>query len=309
VVTVVTLKTPGAFAGDLIWPIHAAIVVVVAVVVRWAVHRLIDRLTNTVVDNSLARRFARTRAGATILARDERAVARHESRSRTIASLLKSLTSIVVMTLALISFLSAVGINVAPVLASAGIVGIAIGFGAQSLIRDFLTGIFMILEDQFGVGDSVDMGVAAGVVEDVGLRITRIRDDQGVVWYLPNGQITRVGNKTQGWALATIDIPLPYGQDVERALQVVTDTVELVAAEPPLDDQILDEPPGVTIASMTDVAVVIRAQLRTRPLHNGTVADVMRRRVIEAFEREGFVSSGPVRDPADDDTSDASGPS
>jgi len=110
--------------------------------------------------------------------------------------------------------LGEVGVDLAPLIAGAGIVGIALGFGAQSLVKDFLSGIFMLLEDQFGVGDVIDCGEASGVVEGVSLRTTRLRDVEGTVWHVPNGQIVRVGNKSQEWSRALLDVQVAYDTDV-----------------------------------------------------------------------------------------------
>ena len=108
------------------------------------------------------------------------------------------------------------GLNLAPVLASAGVLGVAIGFGAQNLVQDFLAGIFMLLEDQYGVGDVIDVGGTSGTVEAVSLRITRMRDVNGVVWHVRNGTISKAGNKSQGWARAVVDFPVPYRHDIPQ---------------------------------------------------------------------------------------------
>ena len=142
--------------------------------------------------------------------------------------------------------------NVGPLILSAGVVGIAIGFGAQSLVKDFLTGIFMILEDQYAVGDFVDTGEAIGTVEEVGLRLTRLRDDQGVIWYVPHGSISRIGNRSQGFGLAVVDIPLAYGADVDRASDAILARRSSPSPRtPPGSNDILDEPPTVAVESMT----------------------------------------------------------
>ena len=144
-------------------------------------------------------------------------------RAETIASVLRSTVTAVVGTIAFIEILGTLGINLGPIVASAGIVGVALGFGAQNLVKDFLSGIFMILEDQYGVGDVIDLGVgdANGTVEAVGLRITRLRDVKGQVWHVRNGEVVRVGNKSQGWSRAVLDVPVAYGNDVAEASAVI----------------------------------------------------------------------------------------
>ena len=142
---------------------------------------------------------------------------RRRQRAETVGSLLRSITSLVIGVLALMLVLGEIGFNLGPFIAGAGIVGIAVAFGAQNVVKDFLSGIFMILEDQYGVGDVVDLGAASGTVEAVGLRVTRVRDGNGTLWYARNGEILRVGNKSKGFALVTVDLPVPYGSDVDAA--------------------------------------------------------------------------------------------
>ena len=135
--------------------------------------------------------------------------------------MLQSIASFVVFTMAFIMVLDELGLDLAPILTGAGIAGVAIGFGAQSLVKDFLSGMFMILEDQYGVGDYIDAGPALGTVEEVGLRTTRLRDSNGVIWYVRNGEILRVGNLTQGWSTAVVDVSISYSQDIPPVLELV----------------------------------------------------------------------------------------
>ena len=153
---------------------------------------------------------------------------RRVQRAETMGSLLKSVASIVIFTVFGITAVAQLGYPIGPLIASAGVVGVALGFGAQSLVKDFLSGIFMIFEDQYGVGDSVDVGEAGGTVEAVGLRVTRLRDVEGTVWYVRNGEIIRVGNQSQNWARTVLDIPVALNQDLRRVQDVLRD----VAARP-----------------------------------------------------------------------------
>jgi len=182
-------------------PLTIAAIVVGAVVIRLLVHRVIGRLTRDRGPDHVPallrplrdRAPERMRAVASPLLHERR-----KQRAETMGSVLKSVTSIVVLTLAVIYVLGAVGLNVAPLIASAGIVGVALGFGAQNLVRDFLSGVFMILEDQYGVGDVVDLGVASGVVEGVGLRVTTLRDINGTVWYCRNARSSGLATRARG---------------------------------------------------------------------------------------------------------------
>jgi small-conductance mechanosensitive channel len=147
--------------------------------------------------------------------------ARVVQRSRTLGSVLSNFFTWTVVLVALSSILSELGVAVGALVAGAGILGAALGFGAQSLVRDLISGIFIVFEDQYGVGDSVDLGQAIGVVESVGLRVTQVRDVSGVLWYVRNGEVVRVGNQSQGWSRVVLDIPIDYSASVEQALSLI----------------------------------------------------------------------------------------
>jgi small-conductance mechanosensitive channel len=139
---------------------------------------------------------------------------RRKQRVRALGAILRSAASVTIFSIAGFAVLGDLGINLAPLLASAGVVGVAIGFGAQNLVRDYLSGIFMLVEDQYGVGDVITVGTATGTVENVTLRITRMRDVNGVVWHIRNGAIETLGNESQGWARAVTDFPVPFEADL-----------------------------------------------------------------------------------------------
>jgi small conductance mechanosensitive channel len=269
--------------------------VMVALALRWLVRRLVSRVVRSVTQTSVTRRFARAKAGrvgeetAQILA--ERAAA----RARTLGALLKSVTTVVIVGIAAVVILGLAGVNVGPVVASAGIVGIAVGFGAQSLIRDFLTGVFMIFEDQYGVGDVVDTGQATGTVEDVGLRLTKLRDENGVIWYVPNGSIARVGNKSQGWAVADVQVPVAASEDLDHVQGVLRDTAEQLAGHPVWSADVLDESPVVSVESITPEAVMLRLRLHTRATKQGAVTRELRVKVKEALDAAGITYTRPAR--------------
>jgi small conductance mechanosensitive channel len=189
-------------------PLRILTILVVAFVASHLVRRAIRRFTNTISGTVGSPPTGKLRAPAAL--RPPEGSARAAARAQTIGSVLRSLSTAVIYGIAGITILGELGINLGPIVASAGIAGVALGFGAQSLVKDFLSGIFMLVEDQYGVGDIIDVGEASGVVEAVGLRTTRLRDVNGTVWYVPNGQITRVGNKSQEWARAVLDVTVSY---------------------------------------------------------------------------------------------------
>ena len=163
------------------------------IVLRWFLHKLIIRLTRRAAGGSVPSMLARS-PRARRLVEEALLSERRQQRAKTMASLLKSITTTVLTTLLVVMVLAELGFQILPVVASASILGLALGFGAQTLVKDFLSGIFMILEDQYGVGDVVDMEMATGTVEAVGLRVTRLRGDDGTIWYVRNGEVLRVGN-------------------------------------------------------------------------------------------------------------------
>jgi moderate conductance mechanosensitive channel len=183
-------------------------------------------------------------------------------------------------------------LNIGPLLASAGILGVALGFGAQTLVKDFLSGIFMILEDQYGVGDVVELGQSAGgatgTIEAVGLRVTRLRDVHGTVWYIRNGEVLRVGNMSQGWAQAVIDVDVPHDQDLARVQELLKQVGRELAADPAVDGILLEEPEVWGVEALSGASVVVRVVAKTAPLKQWEVARLMRERIKRAFDAEGI---------------------
>jgi moderate conductance mechanosensitive channel len=213
---------------------------------------------------------------------------RATARTRTLAQVLRSVSTVVIWSIAFVTILGELGINLGPLVASAGIAGVALGFGAQSLVKDVITGFFMLVEDQFGVGDIVDVGVgadtmASGSVEAVSLRTTRIRDVNGTVWHIPNGIIERVGNMSQQWARALVDINVAYGTDVDRAQQIIKDTADALWTDPAWDGVILEEPEMWGVEQLSSDAIQLRLVVKTQPAEQFRVTRELRRRLLQAF--------------------------
>ena len=213
---------------------------------------------------------------------------RRQQRAETLASVLKSTVTFVLGIMAVLVVLDTVGIAIAPFLASAGIAGVALGFGAQALVKDFLSGIFMLAEDQYGVGDSVDLGDASGTVEAVGLRVTRLRDVKGTVWYVRNGEILRVGNQSQGWARAVVDVSVAYGEDLAHAQEVLQRIADQLAAEEDWQPLVLDAPEVWGVERMTTDGIVLRLVVKTAPLQQWAVQRELLRRIKAVFDAEGI---------------------
>ena len=212
---------------------------------------------------------------------------RRRQRAEAIGSVLRSFVTAVVFTMAALLVFGELGFNLGPLLASAGIVGVALGFGAQSLVKDLIAGLFMLLEDQYGVGDTVDLGEAVGIVESVGLRITTVRDSRGVLWYIRNGEIVRVGNKSQGWALVVMDIPIGFVSS-EEAVAVLRVAAERVAESPEHQTEFLEPPDVVGVEQLTVDGAVIRTIAKTTADGQATVQRELRRALTEALETAGL---------------------
>jgi small conductance mechanosensitive channel len=212
-----------------------------------------------------------------------------EKRGRTISQLLRSVGRVVIVSIAVLLTFN-VFINIAPILAGAGILGLAVSFGAQSLVRDIISGFFILLENQFAVGDVIEAAGKSGVVEKMTMRVVVLRDLEGTMHVIPNGEMKVVSNKTRGWARAVVDISVPYTEDVDRALAVVRDETAQFSTDRTWGLQ-LDGPVEVLgVESMTDNAVVIRTLLKTQPGSQWNVAREFRRRLINRFAKESIES-------------------
>ncbi|MFY1698469.1 MULTISPECIES: mechanosensitive ion channel family protein [unclassified Solwaraspora] len=270
----------------LVKPIRILLIVIAAVVLRYLLHRAIRRLvtsTSTVSGPAILRPLRERVPPVGPVAMPER----RRQRAEAIGSVLRSMVSAVVFSLAVLLILGELSFNLAPLLASAGIAGIALGFGAQALVKDLLSGLFMLLEDQYGVGDTVDLGEATGVVEAVGLRITTVRDARGVLWYIRNGEIIRVGNKSQGWAMVVVDMPIGFA-DPEQATAVLRTAALGVAADGEFADHFVEPPDVLGVEQITIDGAVIRTVAKTTAEGQFTVGRQLRRQLAAALQTSGI---------------------
>jgi small conductance mechanosensitive channel len=271
-----------------------ALTIVGALVLRWLANRLIHRLVAAAATRQEAR-IARLPGlpGRVLVDVTGLANERHLQRTTTMGAILRSIVTFVVVGIAALTIMSIIGLPLGPLLASAGVGGVALGFGAQSLVKDFLSGVFMIVEDQYGVGDVVDTGSVTGTVEDVTLRITRIRDGNGVVWYVRNGEILRIGNKSQGWSTAVVDVQVAYDQDLARVNRIITEVVGDLGTTEPWSSRVLEEPSVVGIEAMTGDYVTLRVSAKCVANENVAVQREIRERVKAAFDANGIVVPSP----------------
>ena len=269
----------------------------------WVANRLVRRaIRRLVASMSEDHGLAALRAPTALSRTGEIPSLRRVQRAETVGALLASVASFGIWTLAALMALGTLGLDLGPLIAGAGIVGVAVGFGSQNLVRDFISGIFMLMEDQYGVGDVVDAGPATGTVEGVGLRTTRLRDVNGTLWHIPNGEIRRVGNRSQGWARALVDVEVAYSTDLDDA----TRTIERVAHDLYADDhwaaKILEQPEVWGVEELGPDGIRVRLVAKTRPLEQWKVARELRARLKVAFDRAGIeVSAQKVVTTSGDD--------
>ncbi|WP_327694936.1 mechanosensitive ion channel family protein [Streptomyces sp. NBC_00459] len=286
------------------------IVVIAAVlraVVRRAITKLIDRMNRAVQASDGT-------TGSTALGSLLVNVERRRQRSQAIGSVLRSVASFIILGTAALMVLSAFQINLAPLLASAGVAGVAIGFGARNLVTDFLSGVFMILEDQYGVGDTIDAGVASGEVIEVGLRVTKLRGDQGEIWYVRNGEVKRIGNLSQGWATAGVDVTVRADEDLEQLKATLDEVSEKMSREEPWNELLWGPIESLGLDSVLLDSMVIRLTAKTMPGKSLTVERELRWRVKRALDAVGIRIVGgttviPEEETAADPTAAVAAPS
>ena len=217
---------------------------------------------------------------------------RAEQRVSTLGDVLTGLVRAVVWLVVVLVVLGEVGVDLAPLLAGAGIAGIAIGFGAQSLVKDFLSGFFILLEDQYGVGDVINLGDATGTVEDITLRVTRLRATDGTVWFVPNGEIKRVGNTSMEWSRALIDVLIAYDSDLPKVTAAIGDVARDFAADEDWAPSVLEPPEVWGVQAMAADGLTIRLVVKTAPRQQYAVARELRGRITERLRREGVKGPG-----------------
>jgi moderate conductance mechanosensitive channel len=266
--------------------IQVALIVVVAVAVRAVVIRVIAHAGAGAGVPGLVTLLRRRRGISDAERIRAFGSARRAQRARTVGSVIGNAATIVIFGTAFTMVLGQVGVNLAPVLASAGVLGLAVGFGAQNLVRDFLSGIFMLLEDQYGVGDHVDLGDAVGTIERVGLRTTTVRDVAGMVWYVRNGTIERVGNGSQDHAVAVVDVPLAIDTDITRAAAVAEAAAAAGIAEAGHGADVRGAPRVLGVESLSASGMTLRLTVTTEPGHQWAVQRTVTERVVAALRAD-----------------------
>ncbi|MCX4832536.1 mechanosensitive ion channel family protein [Streptomyces sp. NBC_00006] len=275
------------------------LIVVIAFVLRAVIRRTITKFVD--------RMNRRSEAGATsalggLLVNTER----RRQRSEAIGSVLRSVASFVILGTAALMVLGAFKINLAPLLASAGVAGVAIGFGARNLVTDFLSGVFMILEDQYGVGDTIDAGVASGEVIEVGLRVTKLRGAEGEIWYVRNGEVKRIGNLSQGWSTAAVDVTVRADEDLDKVKETLTEVAETMSKSEPWNEMLWGPVEVLGLDSVLLDSMVVGVSAKTMPGKSLTISRELRWRIKRAFDEAGIRIVGGVPAQVDGESADPS---
>jgi small-conductance mechanosensitive channel len=269
-------------------PIRILVIIVTALVIRAILIRMINRAVRPIRVGDvprILRPFKERVENSGFLESTGLLSERRDQRAATIGSVLRSAVSFTILVITFLLVLSELGVNLAPFIAGTSIIGVALGFGAQNVVKDFLSGMFMTLEDQYGVGDIIDFEQASGTVEAVGLRTTRLRDVNGTVWYVRNGEVIRVGNKSQGYAQVVLDVPVAASADVAAASAAMLAVAQELYSDEAWTDAFMGAPEVLGVEQFNRFETVIRLVARVRPMEQWRVARELRVRIRARLER------------------------
>jgi small conductance mechanosensitive channel len=249
-----------------------------------------------VVLTIVARRWSRHYRRRTKGGGDD-AESRRRRRVATVIGLLSGIVVVIAWFVFMLTLLKDLGVDITPIIASAGIAGIALGFGAQTIVRDSLSGLFIFIEGQFDVGDTVDLtissGTVSGTIETLNLRTTAVRQYDGTLSTIPNGLIEVTNNRTRGWGRAVVDLPVSLDEDPDRVRAALEELVDEVAGQPPLDAWLRKPPQVLGVTQLTNVAQVIRIAAETEPSHRIDVERLLRAKVVARMSERG-IKAPPV---------------
>jgi len=247
----------------------------VVVVTAYFLTRLVPRATRRLVNSLQLRAPARLTS------------VRANERAGTVVTVLGSIFRTIVMAVTFLTILGLLGINLGPFVATATVIGAAVGFGAQSLVKDFLSGLLIVIEDQYGVGDTITTNDINGIVEGLNLRTTRVRTSDGTVWYVANGEIRKVGNSSEGFSQPMVDIVVPPGTDLDRCQELAAEEAAAFARDGEWGGKILEPPTVLGVQGVAADGVTIRVAVKTAVGNNAQVSRALRGRIIERLRREG----------------------
>lgn len=281
----------------IVGPASALVIIVIAWFIVRVLRRQIPRTAKAYITARETDNARHARANLSEDQKIQRSLRKERARQRanTLGAVFVSIASGLVWSVAAMLMLDQFGVSLAPLLAGAGVVGIALGFGAQQMVKDFVAGVFIIMEDQYGVGDIVDLGEASGTVEQLSLRVTRLRDVSGVVWYVPNGEIRRVGNTSKLWSTALLDIDVGYSTDLDQAGEILKRVAVQLWEENLEAMTIIAEPEFVGVQHFGADGVTLRLVAKTEPAEQWAVARELRRRIKFALDEAGIEIPFPQR--------------
>lgn len=278
-------------------PLRILIIIVGAIVLNIVMRLVIRRFTAAVAKGTVGsseKSTEHSKLSSTVLESQRTGIEptvireRRAQRAKTVGRMLSSVATIIISVIAVLMVLDQMNFNIAPILASAGIVGVALAFGAQELVKDYLSGFFMVIEDQYGIGDTVDLGEAVGEVEDFGLRKTAIRDLTGTLWHVRNGEIMRVGNLSQGWARAVLEIPVNYSTTMDAYREITEDVTAAMAKDTDVASAMLELPEIAGVQSISAEYRVIRTMIKTKPNLQWMVERAFRAELTNEFDKRGI---------------------
>jgi small-conductance mechanosensitive channel len=270
--------------GDLLiqWLVAHGIKIVVIAVAAWILNKIIKKIITKAVRIAVV-------SGANLPPEAER------KREDTLIRIFTGASRILIIILASLMILEEGGVKIGPILAGAGIVGLAFGFGGQYLIRDIITGLFIIIENQYRIGDVINIDATGGLVEDISLRVTTLRDLDGTVHHIPHGEIKKVANLSKGWARVNLDLGVSYSANMEHVIEVVNRTGKELAEDPLYKDSIISPPKFLRVNDFADSAVIIKVLGDTKPLKQWEITGEFRKRIKVAFDNEGISIPFPQR--------------
>jgi len=284
------------------WLIGTPLTIAVILLVAWILARLARRQIRRAIAgvilvdrDTAARALNKVGVSSPVVAVED---PRRTARAQSIAVVVSSTASVGIWVVAVLLVVGELGIDLAPLIAGAGIAGVAIGFGAQSLVKDCLSGLFMLIEDQYGIGDSVDLGVATGAVERISLRTTVLRGQDGTVWHVPNGEIRRVGNRSKVWSVAVLDILVAYDADLPATKHVVAEVARQVCESEDYAGDVLAAPELLGVESVSPDGVTLRLLVKTNPGMQYRLQRALREAIKVGLDTAGVAVLPPPPRPA-----------
>ena len=272
------------------WLVGTPLTVLCIVVGAWILAHLARRYLGRVVhgvmlrQNSLpAKQLSRVGIGD-----GEQFDPRLEARAASISGVVGGTAGVIIWVIALITVLGELGIDLGPLIAGAGIAGIALGFGAQSIVKDFLAGLFVLIEDQYGIGDSVDLGEASGTVQQISLRTTVLRAQDGTVWHVPNGEVMRVGNKSQIYSVAIVDVTVAYSSDIDHVKAVILRSATEMCQSDEWRADVLEPPDLLGVEAFASIGVTVRTLVKTTPGKQWALQRALREGIKSALDEAGI---------------------